>query len=109
MEQNKFQNEDQTETVIDSGIVESIHEAGQIAETSDLFNLQFLSEYSEQGETTEQCDIKISDYVAFKSYDDFQESFKDYQKSTMTAFCTCSVSKDFRKDGKCRQLNNVTN
>ena len=42
---------------------------------------------------------KFSDYVAFKSYEHFQDTFNSYQKSSLTSFCTASNSKDFSKNG----------
>ena len=88
----------QTETVIDSVIIESIPEVVQLTET-DLFGFQFMSEFSEVA-APEERPIKIADYIAFKAYGQFDETFKGYQKSSMTSFCTCCISKDFRKDGK---------
>ena len=91
-------NVEETETVVDSGVVESIPEPPQLTE-ADLFGLQLISDFSEVASPAEKP-IKIGDYVAFKSFNQFDRAFKEYKISSMSSFCTCCVSKDLKKDRK---------
>ena len=86
------------ETVIDSGVVAAIQNECVPIE-ADLVEFEFLPELSEEV-TTEERPIKILDYIAFKSYDLFSETFKGYQKSSMAAFCTASNSRNFSQSSK---------
>uniref|UniRef100_A0A7M6DLZ7 SWIM-type domain-containing protein n=1 Tax=Clytia hemisphaerica TaxID=252671 RepID=A0A7M6DLZ7_9CNID len=81
------------ETVIDSGVVAAIQNECVPIE-ADLVEFEFLPELSEEV-ATEERPIKIADYIAFRSYDLFNETFKGYQKSSMAAFCTAANSRNF--------------
>lgn len=96
--ENSNPNAEETETVIDSGVVESIPEVVELTETN-LFGLQLISDFSEVASPPEKP-IKIGDYLAFKSYNQFDRAFGEYKTCSMASFCTCCVSKDFKKDRK---------
>ena len=41
-----------------------------------------------------------NNFLAYDSFKDFEKAFKEYQKETLTTFCTAHNTRDFSKDSK---------
>ena len=41
-----------------------------------------------------------NNFLAYNSFKDFEKAFREYQKETLTTFCTAHNTRDFAKDGK---------
>ena len=79
---------DSTEIVIES--VDGIQENYQASEV-DISKLSCLPEVSNDATSA----LKIADFQIFKSFEQFKDAFHEYQKSSMTTFCTSCNSKNF--------------
>ena len=40
------------------------------------------------------------DFTVYQSFKDFEKAFREYQKESLTTFCTVHNTRDFSKDGK---------